>query len=144
MKKRAIVILITAGTLLLTGCGSSAPTAKEGVATADQMGSIDKVARAIAAEKYSDAASAGYFTLDNHGATTQDAGEMAASRKKHEDRWNQIKLDFDKGCTLVADNINSSGVIESNVVCKGEDKPAYYVSSQFLMGKIGYSDAYQR
>jgi hypothetical protein len=138
MKKHAIAIVIAAGTLLLTGCGTSAPAAKDGVATSDQMSSIDKVARAVAAEKYSDAASAGYYTFDNSGSLTQDAGKMAEHRKDDADEWDAIKADFDKGCTLVADNVNSSGVITSNVVCKGEDAPAHTISAQYLMGKLAH------
>lgn len=141
MKKYAIAILITAGTLMLTGCGSSAPTAKDGVATADQMGSIDKAARAVAAEKYSDAASAGYYTFGSHGEFTQDSGKMADNRKRHEDVWNAVKADFDKGCTLTADRIDSSQGIHSNVVCNGESKPTYEVVAQYLMGKFAYIEA---
>jgi len=135
MKKHAIVIVITAGTLLLTGCGSSAPAAKDGVATADQMSSIDKVARAVAAEKYDDAAAAGYYTFSN-GGTTQDTKKMADSRKEHASYWDAIKADFDKGCTLVADSVNGNGAIFSNVVCKGESKPQYAVAAWYMMGKL--------
>lgn len=142
MKKHAIAILITAGTLLLTGCGSSAPAAKDGVATADQMGSIDKVARAVASGKYSDAASAGYYTFDGSGNLTQDAGKMADGRKEHSGAWDAIKADFDKGCTLVANDINSMKVITSNMVCKGEDKPAHTVEAQYLMDKLAYITAH--
>jgi prophage tail gpP-like protein len=142
MKKYTLAIVMTAGALLLTGCGSSAaPTAKEGVATSDQMSSIDKVARAVAAEKYADAASAGYNTFDSSGSFTQDAGKMAEHRKEDADEWDAIKADFDKGCTLVADSVDSMSAIISNVVCKGEEKPTRTISVQYLMGKLAYIGA---
>jgi hypothetical protein len=139
MKKHALAIVFTAGTLLLTGCGSSAPTAKDGVATADQMSSIDKIARAVAAEKYSEAVSAGYYKIDIWlGTITQDADFVAENRKSHKGEWDDVKADFEKGCTLVADKVSSSGVITSNVVCKGEDEPKNAVSVQYLGDKVAY------
>jgi hypothetical protein len=114
---------------------------KPGIATDEQMISIDKVARAVASEKYADAASAGYYTFDNSGSLTQDAGKMAEHRKDDADEWDAIKADFDKGCTLVADSVDSMSAIISNVVCKGEEKPIRTVSAQYLMGKLAYIGA---
>lgn len=141
MNRYALPVVIVAGTLLLAGCGSaSSPVAKDGVATADQMQTIDKVARAMAAEKYSDAFSAGFYTLGSHGGFSQDAGDMADQRKQNEDLWNAVKADFDKGCTLVADRVENTDII-SNVVCKGEDKPVYSVGAQYWQDKFAYIGA---
>lgn len=103
---------------------------KPGIATDDQMAVIDKVARAIAAEKYDDAAAAGYYTYVS-GGITQDAGKMAELRKETSEAWDRVKEKFDKGCTLVAHDINSSGVINSDVVCKGEDSSSSDVQASF-------------
>jgi hypothetical protein len=95
----------------------------------------------VASEKYADAASAGYYTFDSTGNFTQDAGKMTEHREDNADEWDAIKADFEKGCALVADNVNSSGAIVSNVVCKGEDNPTHTVSAQYLMGKLAYINA---
>lgn len=136
MKFRALPIAIVAGTLLLTGCGSAAPVAKDGVATADQMGTIDKVARAVAAEKYDDAVKDGYYTYDIMAGLSQDTAKMAKLRKEQDDVWNAVKASFDKGCGLDADHLDSNGFIISNVVCTGESHPTNQIGAIYVSGKL--------
>lgn len=126
---------------------SDAPTGanaigKPGIATDAQMTVIDKVARAIANEKYDDAAAAGYYVFDSHGAFTQDASIMASKRAKHVDYFNTLKAEYAKGgCQLVPVKINSSGVIYANMTCNDGSVPEVSIHASFMNGKLAYIDA---
>lgn len=194
MKKHAIAILITAGTLLVTSCsaqpsaspapasgtpsvaspatpsvsaatpetaaptqgsGSSLPevpmtgapiaanaTGKPGVATDEQMAVIDKVARALSNGKYEDAAAAGYYVFDKHGALSQDVTIMASKRAQHADYFDAVKAAYAKGgCQLVPVKINSSGTIYTNMTCNDGSAPTVSVHASFMNGNLAYIDA---
>jgi len=118
---------------------------KPGIATDAQMEVIDKVARAVANEKYDDAAAAGYYVFNTHGALVQDPAIMAAKRVEHADYFDKIKTAYAKGsCHLVPLKINSSHVIYANMTCDDGSAPTVSIHASFcswMNNEFCYIDA---